>query len=132
MAAYEPPPFVARTASRNGIARVAVQGELDHATVPLLKAQLARLGDGDGNGRHAPPVLLDLRGLTFMDSSGLQAVLEMMAGASSRGRRAAAIGVNGRVRKIFELTRTSDVLNEADALELIQRFMRSDAEEAAE
>ena len=47
-----------------------LEGELDMATAGELSALL----QGTGNGRD--PILLDFAGITFMDSSGLRALLE--------------------------------------------------------
>jgi anti-sigma B factor antagonist len=56
---------------RNGErARVAVRGELDLGTAGRLERCLDELLE------HREPVLLDLRGLTFMDSTGLCALLK--------------------------------------------------------
>jgi anti-anti-sigma factor len=77
---------------------VAVHGEVDLATVPELRAALSQaVGD-------APAVLVDLCGCTFMDSSGLQAIIV--------GRRQAAAadmlfevacGPGGAARVLFDL-----------------------------
>jgi anti-sigma B factor antagonist len=53
-----------------GRARVAVRGELDLGTSGRLERCLAELLERD------EPVLLDLRELTFMDSTGLCALLK--------------------------------------------------------
>jgi anti-anti-sigma factor len=50
--------------------RVLVAGELDIATTPQLHAQLAH---EQGNGATA--IVLDLSDVTFMDSTGLHALL---------------------------------------------------------
>jgi anti-sigma B factor antagonist len=55
-----------------GATRLVLRGELDLATAPRLEHALAEAGEG---------VLLDLRGLTFMDSTGVRALLE----AAERG-----------------------------------------------
>ena len=111
-----------------------MQGELDLATVPLLRQHLALIdeGDGNGNGHGHPQVILDLRGLTFMDSTGWRAVLDAARDASERGRLFTTVGVTDSVRKLFEITGTVEFLNEAEALGLIQRFMRPDGAGAAE
>jgi anti-anti-sigma factor len=56
----------------NGACRVALRGELDLGTAAQLEQALAEAGDD---------VLLDLRGLTFMDSTGVRVLLE----AAERG-----------------------------------------------
>jgi anti-sigma B factor antagonist len=50
-----------------GAARLTLRGELDLATAARLEQALAQSGDD---------VLLDLRGLTFMDSTGVRVLLE--------------------------------------------------------
>ena len=62
------------TESVGGAVRIAVSGELDLATAPLLAAELAR-----HTGR---PVELDLRSVSFMDSSGIQLLLDAHAAAA--------------------------------------------------
>jgi anti-sigma B factor antagonist len=63
---------VARDA--RGGSRVTLRGELDLGTAPRLEQALAEAGDD---------VLLDLRRLTFMDSTGVRVLLE----AAERGGR---------------------------------------------
>jgi anti-anti-sigma factor len=56
-----------------GVSRVAMRGELDLGSAEELERALAEAGDD---------VLLDLRGLMFMDSTGVRVLLE----AAERGR----------------------------------------------
>jgi anti-anti-sigma factor len=53
--------------AERGTCRLTLRGELDLATTALLEQALGEAGDD---------VLLDLRGLTFMDSTGVRALLE--------------------------------------------------------
>jgi anti-sigma B factor antagonist len=57
------------TAARDqrGTCRLTLRGELDLATAAQLEQALSEAGDD---------VLLDLRGLTFMDSTGVRVLLE--------------------------------------------------------
>lgn len=59
---------------------IAVNGELDVATCPELATALALQAD---RGRS---ILLDLRGVEFMDSVGLRLLLQAHEGAQSGGR----------------------------------------------
>jgi anti-anti-sigma factor len=52
--------------------RLLVSGDLDLATVPELEAELARVLAGGSGARH---VTLDLRELTFADSSGVRLLI---------------------------------------------------------
>jgi anti-sigma B factor antagonist len=122
--------FTAHTTRRNGVARIAVQGDLDLGSVRFLAEHLDLVTDGaSANGNGVPGVILDLRALTFIDSTGLQTVLDAARSAAERGHRFAAVGVGRPVRKLFEITGTVDSLNEAAALELIRRFSSASGEE---
>ena len=61
-----PRPFEVRTAKQDGHSVMAVQGEIDGATVGTLEAYL--------NGVIGP-VVLDLGGVSFIDSIGLTLLL---------------------------------------------------------
>jgi anti-anti-sigma factor len=64
-------------ADADGGVRITVRGELDLATAPRLRDALA-----DPGGRV---VLVDLRGLTFMDSTGVRTLLQANEDAASAG-----------------------------------------------
>jgi anti-sigma B factor antagonist len=82
----------------DGTARLVVDGELDLAAVPALRGALTALR------RDGRSTILDLRRVTFMDSSGLRVLIE--AGS----QRAAGWGVSlvlpddGPVRRVIELS----------------------------
>lgn len=57
---------------------IALEGDLDISGVPTLEKELKRI-ESQGPGH----IILDLRELTFLDSSGLRAIVS----ADSRGRR---------------------------------------------
>jgi anti-anti-sigma factor len=61
-----PQPFEVRTAKQDGHSVMAVQGELDGAAIGTLEAYL--------NGVTGP-VVLDLAGVSFIDSMGLTLLL---------------------------------------------------------
>ena len=83
--------------SRSGPAAViALQGELDMAGAATLEAELERL-DSDA-------LVLDLRGLTFMDSSGLRVLVVNARRAQDRGRRFALVPGAAQVMRVFDIT----------------------------
>jgi anti-sigma B factor antagonist len=93
--------------TRNGrVAVVAPTGELDLSGAAVLQAELDRLAEeGELGG-----VVLDLRGLEFMDSSGLRLVVLADMRAREAGRRFALIRGGETVHRVFEITRMSDRL----------------------
>ncbi|MFS8099546.1 STAS domain-containing protein [Lentzea alba] len=83
---------------------LAVAGELDIDTVPLLSARL----DADVTGAHA---VLDLAGLAFMDSTGLALVLEWHRKLADAGGQLRIAATQAPVRRLFELADVAEVLS---------------------
>jgi anti-anti-sigma factor len=76
---------------------VTLRGELDLATVTRLDSALDNLTADD--------LVLDLRPLTYLDSSGVQLLVRRNAAARSCGRRLRVIrGGGGAADRVFELT----------------------------
>ena len=101
------PPFGTRVEVHDGVAVMALSGELDMATVPILRENLAPF---EGNG--VSTIVLDLHDLTFIDSSGLLAFLEARRRAMSNGHRLLLSGAGPAARRLFELTGTQSLLDE--------------------
>ena len=89
--------------------RVIPYGELDLATVEQLETQIAQL-----RARGYPTIVLDLRQLTFMDSTGLRLLVELDAESRSDGFRFAILDCAGPVRRLLELTQIDGRLEYAD------------------
>lgn len=125
------PQFEARTEARNGVARIAMAGELDLATAPILTEELAVV-EQDGAG----VIMLDLRDVSFVDSSGLHVFLQAHQRASSNGHRLILIGASPSIRRLFAMTNTEFLLDEQEAVSLLGQFTghgrRDDPMELAE
>jgi anti-sigma B factor antagonist len=87
-----------------GVARLAPSGELDIAAAARLAEALSNVAD------DAVLVILDLSQLTFMDSSGLHAILTAHARLREAGGSLVLIPGPRAVQRIFELTRTDGML----------------------
>jgi anti-sigma B factor antagonist len=87
------------------LVHLAPVGELDFATVERLREQLEQLVDA-GFGH----VVVDLRGLVFIDLTGLRLLLRVHADAQRDGWRLSLIQGPQAIRRIFELTGTLAVL----------------------
>ena len=57
----------------------------------------------------APTMILDLSGVPYVDSSGLGSLVSACTSCTKSGRRMALTGVNKRVLKVFEITKTDNV-----------------------
>ncbi len=94
----------------DGAAVVSVVGELDLASAPILEARIA-----EAEALQPPLLVLDLRELTFMDSTGLRIVLAADANARRDVRRLAVIRGPDPVHRVFLialLDRRLDLVND--------------------
>ena len=74
-----------------------LRGELDLGAEAAFRRELEPAAS-------APTVVLDLSRLTFMDSTGLQAILAADKLCEKRGHDLRLTGVKGAVRRLFDLT----------------------------
>jgi anti-sigma B factor antagonist len=112
--------FTAQIESRNGVTRIALEGELDIATAPVLSDVLARF-----EAESAVGIMLDLRDLTFVDCSGLRTILAARERSKANGHRFILVGAGSVARRVFELTGTEFLLDEQEAVSLLDQFTGS-------
>ena len=110
MITQSPSPDV-RTLQVHGAHVVSPAGEMDLYSVAGVRDALAARPDG------CAVVALDLRELSFFDTSGMRLVLETMQDLRSRGVRFAIVRGGPDVQRLFELARMEDRLPFFDALE---------------
>ena len=89
----------------NGRSVVAASGELDIASAPQLLGAVAVLTQ-PGTGAIA----IDLSALTFIDSSGINALRAAVRSANARGVSAIVASPSQRVQRVLELVRLGDVI----------------------
>jgi anti-sigma B factor antagonist len=103
--------------TRNGtVAVITPTGELDLSGAAVLEVELDRLAAEPELGA----VVLDLRGLEFMDSSGLRLVVLADMRAREAGRRFSLIRGGETVHRVFEITRMSERLDFVDDPEQVR------------
>lgn len=88
------------------VVRVAPAGELDAANAGALQAQL-----DDLHGAGFKHVVLDLRELTFMDSTAIRLILEEDRLARSSGRRLSLIKGSPAVQRVLSICGLSEQLD---------------------
>jgi anti-anti-sigma factor len=91
--------------------RVAVSGELDLSSALVFEEELRRIEDNSDEAL----LVIDLRSLKFMDSTGLRLILSAHARAINSGRKLAIIEGGEAIRRIFRLTGVIERLNVVDA-----------------
>ena len=97
--------FRFETSQRSDGHLVRLFGDFDITGFKQVDDELRRL-QSDGE----PKLTLDLRGLTFIDSSGIRAILQAEARARGLGRRLRLLAGPERVHKVFQITRLDDQL----------------------
>ena len=83
--------------------RVRPIGSLDMATAPLLDRELQELREAG-----FPRLIVDLGGLSFMDSTGLRLALKWQAAAQEDGFQIGFTPGPPAVQRVFELTGMAD------------------------
>jgi anti-sigma B factor antagonist len=99
------PTLSVERSSNGGVEVVAVSGEIDIASAPRL---ITALNDAVGNCEQ--PVIVDLTGVGFMDSTGLALLLNAHRRLARRGKGLAVVCADGPVRRVFTITDMVDVL----------------------
>ena len=100
-----------QTTVAGDVALVALTGELDVAGASLLEQEIERvLGDHDLKG-----LVLDLRELDFMDSTGLRLMVLADERARTEDRRLQLVRGKPDVQRVFEITRMTDRLDFVDS-----------------
>ena len=98
-------PFALERQVSAGTVRIVVRGELDLATGPRLEEEVGR-AEAEG----PDTLVLDLRDVTFFDSTGLQIVLDADVRAREEGRTLIVLPGDGEPRRILELAEVADRL----------------------
>jgi anti-anti-sigma factor len=81
--------------------------EIDAATADQFRAQLATALDDHlaaVHGEAEQPLVIDLRSSSFMDSTGIRALVDLHAVASAHGVRVGLLADRGPVRRTLEVT----------------------------
>jgi anti-sigma B factor antagonist len=87
------------------VTTLVVSGELDLLSSPALDRAMTGLARAD-----AELIIVDLRALEFMDSTGLHRLLQAQQAAHDAGLRFALIRGREEVQRLFDLTGVADGL----------------------
>jgi anti-sigma B factor antagonist len=98
-----PEPFGVDVHERDDVALVQPRGELDLVTVEELRAALDAIA-------HAERLVLDLRGLSFIDSSGLHLLLALHRRAQRDGFQLTLVMPPAPADRVIELSGLAQVL----------------------
>jgi anti-anti-sigma factor len=99
--------FAIEALSHRRTALVALNGELDLSTVSQVTDVLAGLSPRADGLRH---IVLDLRGLTFMDSTGLHALMAQSESARSDRYNFAVVRGSDSIERLLKLSGVAELL----------------------
>jgi anti-sigma B factor antagonist len=93
-----------------------VSGDIDLANSPAMRKMLL----GEIKEKRTPKVLLNLKSVRYIDSSGIASLVEGLKAARDLGSRLILYGLSPAVREVMELSRLQRIFeiydNEEQAL----------------
>lgn len=98
-------PVSVATSTRGRVVTVALSGELDIASTDRVAEALVE-AQPTGSGR----LVIDLRRLSFLDSSGLRTLLAAHSRADEGGGRVSLVAGPGPVRQLLDLVQVGEVV----------------------
>ncbi|HET8757714.1 MAG TPA: STAS domain-containing protein [Solirubrobacteraceae bacterium] len=103
------PPAAYAIRVRDGAPVLVLEGELDIASAPELRRRIdAFAGDA---------LVLDFKRTTFIDSAVLKELLRARVELAERGVRLVLAAMPAPVRRLMDLTRTSELFEGADSVD---------------
>lgn len=105
---------VVQTHTTGRAVALALSGELDLVSSPALSRAIDDLAGSD-----LELLIVDLRGLVFMDSTGLHALIRAQNQVQESGRRFALVRGPEQVQRLFDLTGLTDALTIVDSPEYL-------------
>jgi anti-sigma B factor antagonist len=100
-----------RTASAGGNLTVAIDGELDIATLPELRHAVDA-----GRGEALEHLVVDLRGVTFLDSMSIEYLLQLNASLAETDAELVLVRGSPAVDRLIEIMELGRVLTVVDEL----------------
>jgi len=96
---------------KKGINVVAFSGEIDLESSPSAREILLKCFENASN------VIVDLSGVTYIDSSGVASLVEALQAAKKNGSRFALASTSEPTRRVLELARLDRVFTMYDSVE---------------
>ena len=108
------PTFTVDTGELDGGVRVILSGDLDLSTAKQAEEAI------EAAERGTSLIVIDLRRLSFMDSTGLRVIVSADKRAKRSCRRAVIVQGPSAVRRVFEITRLGERLEIVDTPDEIE------------
>lgn len=89
-----------RTENRNGVLACYIDGEIDINTSPDIKKSFEKF-----LAKKEPKVLISFSKVTYVDSSGLATLVEILKNMRSYGGNLKLAGLSPKIKSLFEITK---------------------------
>ncbi len=96
---------------RHGTSIVVFKGEIDLDSSPAARKILLKYFETTGN------VIVDLSGVTYIDSSGVASLVEALQAAKKNGSQFSLAAVSEPTRRVLELARLDKVFTLYDSVD---------------
>jgi anti-anti-sigma factor len=103
--------LISSDAAYPGVSTLRLSGEIDLSTVEQLREAITR----EIERGEVAAVLIDLDGVTFLDSTGIGALVQGRGLASRHGKRLGVANAHGLVRRVLEATGTWQYLTGSES-----------------
>lgn len=104
-----------RVETKNGLTVCYAEGEIDINTSPSIKKSFDKLISS-----RTPKIIVNLTKVTYVDSSGLATLVEILKNMRSYGGRLRLSNMSSKVKSLFEITKLEKlfeiIANEEDAI----------------
>ena len=88
-----------RSRTLGDVTTLEIGGEIDLHSAPGLRAELLRLGEAE-----TPRIVVDLKEVSFIDSTGIGVLVGALKRARERGGSVHFSSCQSRVKRVFEIT----------------------------
>jgi anti-sigma B factor antagonist len=105
--------------NKNGLTVCHIEGEIDINTSPGIKKSLDKLLQS-----KTPKIIVNLSKVTYVDSSGLATLVEILKNMRSYGGRLRLTNLSPKVKSLFEITKLEKLFEiMTDEQEAISNFV---------
>ena len=108
-----------KTETKNGLMICRVEGDIDINTSPDIKKAFEKIVT-----KKEPKVVVNLSKVTYVDSSGLATLVEILKNMRSYGGRLKLTNLSPKIRSLFEITKLEKLFDiTAEEEEAVSAFM---------
>lgn len=101
--------------NKNGLSVCYVEGEVDINSSPAIKKSFDKL-----IAARTPKIIINLSKVTYVDSSGLATLVEILKNMKAYGGRLRLTNMSSKIKSLFEITKLEKLFeimaDEADAI----------------